>query len=143
MLLITSSLFYSLGVAFVEAGRRRATRIFCSMAWLLGLAFLILKFGIEWRLDLGKGLFPGNDFVINGPLRDGAQLFFIFYFLSTGIHGRHLIVGLILVGWIVARAPEFSPERYTQVVIVGLYWSFVDIVWIILYPLIYLIGRGA
>jgi cytochrome c oxidase subunit III len=142
VLLVTSSFLYSAGVAFIQAERRRAMFLCCSLAWLLGFAFLILKFGIEWRLDLDKGLFPGNNFAITGPLRDGAQLFFVFYFLSTGIHGLHLIVGLILVGWIIVRAPEFSPQRYTQVAIVGLYWSFVDIVWIILYPLIYLIGRG-
>lgn len=141
-LLITSSLLYSLGVACIETERRRAM-VFCLIAaWLLGGAFLILKFAVEWRLDLGKGLFPGVGFAIAGPERNGAQLFFVFYFFSTAIHGLHLVVGLALVGWIIWRAREFTSSRHTAIAVVGLYWSFVDMVWLILYPLIYLIGRG-
>jgi hypothetical protein len=64
--------------------------------------------------------------------------------LGTAVHGLHMVAGLILVGWIIwrARHGEFSPTFYTPVVVVGLYWSFVDTVWIALYPLIYLVGRG-
>jgi cytochrome c oxidase subunit III len=87
-------------------------------------------------------LFPGGDFTITGAQRHGAQLFFVFYFFSTAIHGLHLIVGLTLVGWIISRARDFTSARHTPVVIVGLYWSFVDMVWIVLFPLIYLVGRG-
>jgi cytochrome c oxidase subunit 3 len=88
--------------------------------------------------------FPGPDFAINGPLGGGARIFFVFYFLGTAIHGLHMIGGLVLVGWIILRAwrDEFSFRYYTPVCVVGLYWSFVDMVWIVLYPLIYLVGRG-
>jgi cytochrome c oxidase subunit 3 len=93
---------------------------------------------------LPGGCFPGPDFSIEGPLSGGARIFFVFYFLGTGLHGLHMLVGLVLVGWIIWRASrgEFSPAYYTPVIVVGLYWSFVDIVWIVLYPLIYLVGRG-
>ncbi len=88
---------------------------------------------------MGRGILPTVESV---SLRDGAQLFFIFYFFSTTIHGLHLFVGLILLGWILFYARRFDGARHTPVAIIGLYWSFVDMVWIILYPLIYLIGRG-
>jgi len=104
----------------------------------LGTAFLILKFGVEWRDDLANNLFPGADFSIQGPGRGGAKLFFAFYFIGTALHGLHLVAGIILVGWIVWRAHkrQFSPAYLTPVLLVGLYWSFVDIVWLVLYPLI-------
>jgi cytochrome c oxidase subunit III len=144
LVLVTSSLVYSAGVAFIEAGNTRRLIQCCAVAWLLGLAFMILKFGVEWRADFSKHLFPGPGFAINGTLGGGARIFFVFYFLGTAIHGLHLMVGLILVGWIIlfARREEFSPLYYTPVSVVGIYWSFVDVVWIVLYPLIYLVGRG-
>lgn len=144
VILVTSSFVYSLGVVFIEAGNTRRLIQCCAIAWCLGLAFLILKFGVEWHEDFQKHLFPGADFAINGPLGGGARIFFVFYFIGTALHGLHMLVGLVLVGWIIlrARAREFSALYYTPVVVVGLYWSFVDIVWIMLYPLIYLVGRG-
>jgi cytochrome c oxidase subunit 3 len=89
-------------------------------------------------------LFPGPGFALQGPLSGGAQIFFVFYFHGTALHGLHLVGGLALVGWIILRARrgDFSPAFYTPVIVVGLYWSFVDMVWIVLYPLIYLVGRG-
>ena len=133
-----------MGVAFIEAGNRRRLIQCCALAWLLGFAFLILKFGIEWRDDFTKHLFPGAAFAIQGPLRGGAQSFFVFYFLGTAIHGLHMVVGLVLVAWIIVRAwrEDFSLCYYTPVSVIGLYWSFVDMVWIVLFPLIYLVGRG-
>jgi len=145
VILVTSSLVYSTGLAFMEAGNTHRLIQCCAIAWGLGVAFLILKFGIEWHRDFAEHLFPGQDFAISGSLGGGARLFFVFYFVSTALHGLHMIVGLILVGWIILRARrgEFSFIYFTPVVVVGLYWSFVDIVWILLYPLIYLVGRGS
>jgi len=144
VILVTSSLAYSAGVAYIEAGNTRRLIQCCAVAVLLGGAFLVLKFGIEWRDDFNKHLFPGPNFAINGALGAGARIFFVFYFLGTAIHGLHMIVGVVLVGWIILRArrDEFSSRYYTPVTVVGLYWSFVDMVWILLFPLIYLVGRG-
>ncbi|MGO4840120.1 cytochrome c oxidase subunit 3, partial [Rhizobiaceae sp. 2RAB30] len=71
-------------------------------------------------------------------------LFFVFYFFGTALHGLHMLGGLAILGWLIRRARrgDFSRAFNTPVTVVGLYWSFVDIVWIVLYPLIYLIGRG-
>ncbi|KAF2989879.1 cytochrome c oxidase subunit 3 [Methylocystis sp. MJC1] len=143
ILLITSSFAYSAGVAFFDGGRRRLALLFLCVAWALGLAFMSLKFGVEWPEDLRKGFFPGSDFSIGGALRGGAALFFTFYFIGTGIHGLHLFVGLLLLGWVILTRLRFPEASRTPMVIISLYWSFVDIVWLILYPLIYLVGRGA
>ena len=144
VILLASSFVYSASVVFIENGNSRRLIQCCAAAGALGVAFLFLKFGIEWHDDFARQLFPGPDFSIEGPLSGGARIFFVFYFLGTGLHGLHMVVGLILLGWIIRRAShgDFSPAYYTPVIVVGLYWSFVDIVWIVLYPLIYLVGRG-
>jgi cytochrome c oxidase subunit 3 len=142
VLLVTSSFAYSVGLVFAEKGEWRRLRQCCILAWMLGAGFLALKFGVEWREDFARHLFPGPTFSIDGADRSGAQLFFVFYFVGTAVHGAHMIVGLCLVGWIVARARNFTARRHVAVTVVGLYWSFVDIVWVFLFPLIYLIGRG-
>jgi len=125
VILLTSSLVYSAGLAFVEVGNRRRLIQCCVITWALGLSFLILKFGFEYYKDFTANLFPGPDFAINGALGGGARLFYVFYFVSTALRD------------------EFSPLYYTPVAVVGLYWSFVDVVWIVLYALIYLVGRGS
>lgn len=141
-LLVTSSLFVSLGAACLETDRRRVALWSFCFAWVLGLSFMALKFGVEWRDDFRHGLFPGAGFSAHGDLRGGMELFFTFYFISTGVHGLHLLIGLLLLAWIIRRLARHSPMTLTPVLVVALYWSFVDLVWIILFPLIYLVGRG-
>jgi cytochrome c oxidase subunit 3 len=145
-ILVTSSAAYSAGLVCVRAGRTRAFLLCCALTLALGCAFLMLKFGLEWRDDFAKHLFPaGTHFKITGGLEGGARLFYVFYFIGTGLHGAHMLVGIGLLTWIMVRARRgaFSPLYHTPVQVVGLYWSFVDIVWLTLYPLIYLIGRGS
>jgi len=144
-LLITSSFLYALGVAFMRVGNARALIHCLVLTLMLALAFLVLKFGLEYRDDFARHLFPtATRFALTGAEAAGGRLFFIFYFLGTGLHGIHMLVGMGLLVWIIRRARrgEFSPQYYTAVEVVGLYWSFVDLVWLTLYPLIYLVGRG-
>jgi cytochrome c oxidase subunit III len=143
VILLTSSLTYSAGLVFIAAGNRRRLMQCLAATWLLGLAFLILKFGLEWHKDFEDHLWPGPDFAIAAPLGRGAQLFFGFYFIATAIHGLHMVVGLGLVAWIMllVRRDRLSAGYRTPLEVVGLYWSFVDMVWIVLFPLLYLIGR--
>ena len=144
-ILVTSSFVYSLGLACVRAGNLRRLVHCCWVTLALGLLFLALKFGVEWPDDFTHHLFPAaHSFKITGPDAGGARLFFCFYFFGTALHGVHMIVGLGLLLWLIRRARrgEFSPGYHTPVAAVGLYWSFVDIVWLTLYPLIYLVGRG-
>jgi cytochrome c oxidase subunit 3 len=143
-ILISSSLVYTCGLAFVRAGNAKRLIACCWVTLLLGVAFLGLKFGLEWHDDFASHLSPvSSDFKIGGAEGDGARLFFIFYFISTALHGLHMLIGIGLLTWIIRGAgrQEFSALYHTPVQVVGLYWSFVDIVWLILYPLIYLVGR--
>jgi cytochrome c oxidase subunit III len=107
---------------------------------LLGLAFLAVK-GMEYREDIAGHLVPGAGFKLPEA---AAQLFFGFYWLSTGIHGIHLAIGiglvarLIVIGW---RHPDRLSGN-PQVEVTLLYWGFVDMVWLFLYPALYLAGRS-
>jgi cytochrome c oxidase subunit III len=142
-LLITSSFVYSAGLGFIELNQPRRLVQCCWLTIALGVAFLMLKL-YEWHIDLSEHLFPAGPFKLHGAEADGARLFWSFYFVATGLHGLHMIVGIGLVGWIahMARRQAYSAGWHTPVEVVGLYWSFVDIVWIVLYPMIYLVGRG-
>lgn len=142
VLLITSSAAYTVGLRFIKQGD--AQRLFqcCFIAVALGLTFLACK-SIEWKGDLDKHLNPGIHFGISGPDAGGAQLYWVFYWVGTVLHGLHMAVGIALVLWIMrnTRKGAYTAEWHTPVEVVGVFWSFVDAVWMILYPLIYLAGR--
>jgi cytochrome c oxidase subunit 3 len=144
VLLVTSSAVFSSGLGCIRGGDNRMLGRACLMTGALGTAFLLLK-AYEWKLDFDDNLFPGPHFAITGDDAGGAQLFWSFYFVATGLHGLHMIVGIGLVGWIAwaARRRRFSAGYHAPVEVVGLYWSFVDMVWLCLYPMIYLVHRGA
>jgi cytochrome c oxidase subunit 3 len=142
LVLVTSSLIYSSGLAFIEVGDVRRLMQCCLATVGLGLVFLLLKF-YEWHIDISEHLFPAGPFKLTGAEAGGARLFWSLYFVATALHAAHMIVGVGLVAWVAlkARRGDFSDGWYTPVEVVGLYWSFVDIVWIVLYPVIYLVGR--
>jgi cytochrome c oxidase subunit III len=89
------------------------------------------------------GLIPGLNFTYTGPLAREVMLFFTLYFVMTGLHAIHMILGVGVIAVIAVRAwrRHFSPENYDAVEMTGLYWHFVDIVWVFLFPLLYLIER--
>lgn len=143
-LLVTSSFAYSSGLVFIEMNQPRRLVQCCVLTACLGTIFLILKIW-EWHIDIDEHLFPSMaDFKIVGADEGGARLFWSFYFVATALHALHMLIGIGAVCWVAmqARVGRFSAEWATPVEVVGLYWSFVDIVWIVLYPLIYLVGRG-
>jgi cytochrome c oxidase subunit 3 len=142
VVLIGSSLSMALAVHNAQTGRRRALSLFLLLTMLLGLVFLGIK-GTEYLHKYEDHLVPGIDFVYPEPHRQQVQLFFAFYFGMTGLHAFHMVVGLGLLAMLVwqARRGRFSPDYYAPVELIGLYWHFVDIVWIFLFPLLYLLGR--
>ncbi len=142
LLLLTSSLAMALGVLRARAGRARAVAWACIATAALGAGFLVLK-GVEWALDFHEGLFPGPSFALDGPDAAGARLFFSLYFVGTALHGVHMLIGLGLLCWVARRCwrGALSVRAGTAVEVVGLYWSFVDTVWLVLYPLLYVVAR--
>jgi cytochrome c oxidase subunit 3 len=138
-LLLTSSLC----VALAASDGLRASRMLYAAA-LLGLAFLALK-GIEYRHDFAEHLFPDRGFAPvdagDAAHAHGMQLFFIVYFAMTAVHALHLVVGIALCVT-VALALRRRRASHEHVELAGLYWHFVDVVWIVLYPLLYLVGRA-
>jgi cytochrome c oxidase subunit 3 len=140
--LLTSSLTMALAVHAAQAGRRKALVVFLLVTLLLGAVFMGIK-GLEYYNEYEEGLIPAFNFTYNGADAQKVQLFFVLYFLMTGLHAIHLTIGIVvvLVVALLAWRGRFSPEYATPVEITGLYWHFVDIVWVFLFPLLYLIAR--
>ncbi len=138
--LIASSLTMALAVRGAQTGRRKATAGLLMSTVALGLVFLGIK-AVEYSHKFHEHLVPGRSFSFDGPRE--SQLFFSFYFAMTGMHALHMIIGVVLVTLIARLAwrGRYSPEYYSPVEVTGLYWHFVDIVWIFLFPMLYLIGR--
>ncbi len=138
-LLLTSSLTMAVAAEGAGAGLRRLTLTGLAVTAVLGLAFLVVK-GFEYREDIHKHLIPGAGFRLDEPQ---AQIFFAFYWLLTGVHALHLSIGIGILATLLVQAwrgsrPLASPAFEGA----GLYWHFVDVVWIFLYPLLYLVGRS-
>jgi len=142
--LIASSLTMALAVHAAQLGNRRGIIVFLLLTIVLGSVFLGIK-AIEYYDKFQHHLIPGAAFDWEGPakLARPAQIFYSLYFAMTGMHALHMVIGVCLMSvmvWMAYRG-RFSSEYYSPVEISGLYWHFVDIVWIFLFPLLYLIGR--
>jgi cytochrome c oxidase subunit III len=140
--LIASSLTMALAVWSAEHGRRGPLMAWLTATLVLGSIFVGIK-GIEYHQKWVDHLVPGPAFVWHGEDGGHVQMFFSLYFAMTGFHALHMIIGFGLLAWLLrdARRGRFGPAYYSPVEVVGLYWHFVDIVWIFLFPLLYLIGR--
>jgi cytochrome c oxidase subunit 3 len=139
--LLTSSLTMALAVEAAARGRRRSLVLLLAFTMLLGGAFLAIH-GLEYRSHYAEHLFPGGGFAFPGPDADRAELFFYLYFVMTGFHMLHVLLGVLELGviaWLAARG-RFAAGHYAPVEVSGLYWHFVDIVWIFLFPLFYLVS---
>lgn len=147
-ILLTSSFAMALAGAASSAGRPRRSAWLLLAAAALGAAFLAIK-GWEWHTEWTEHLFPGAGFhprdVQDAWSLHGMALFFLLYFALTGLHALHLSVGLaatIMLAACLRRGPKEDGRAGEAVELVGLYWHFVDLVWIFLYPLLYLVGRA-
>jgi cytochrome c oxidase subunit III len=141
--LLCSSFTMVLAVRAAQLGQRRAIIIFLILTLILGIAFLGLK-GYEWSEKFEEHHVPGPSFHLDGVDMQGpAQLFFSLYFAMTGLHALHMVIGVGILTWLLIQTVKgkFSAAYMTPVDIAGLYWHFVDIIWIFLFPLLYLIDR--
>jgi cytochrome c oxidase subunit III len=138
--LLTSSLTMALAVRAAQLRQKRPAVLLLVATMILGAAFLGIK-AYEYYDDYEHGLIPGGGFTFAGTLKPEAEMFFLIYFLMTGLHAVHLIIGITIVGiiaWMCARRGPIG-RRENQVEVVGLYWHFVDLVWVFLYPMLYLV----
>jgi cytochrome c oxidase subunit III len=153
VVLLTSSLTMALAVHAAAAGNRAALVRNLGLTILLGAAFLGVKV-YEYTSDYHEGLVPGattfhpvehvraawEHHKLN-PNPRAVELYFVFYFVLTGLHALHMIIGMGVLGvqFVLARRGWFGPDYPTPIEVTGLYWHFVDIVWIFLFPLLYLL----
>jgi cytochrome c oxidase subunit 3 len=139
-ILLTSSFTMALAVHAAQEGRPRSTVRSLVLTIGLAIAFLVVK-GFEYHEDYVEHLIPGPSFSVPGQPK--AELFFYFYWAMTGLHALHVLIGIgaLSVIAMLASRRRFSAEYHNPVEITGLYWHFVDLVWIFLYPLLYLIDR--
>ena len=142
LVLITSSLTMALAVHAAATNDRRKLMMFLVLTMVLGTIFLGIK-GVEYAQKFEEHHVPGLGFHFEGPAPERANLFFSLYFAMTGLHAAHMIIGLGLmtVMLVMAKMRKFTASWYTPVEMSGLYWHFVDIIWIFLFPLLYLVDR--
>lgn len=141
--LICSSLTMAMAVRAAQLSKRKELMNFLVLTVIFGTAFLVIK-GFEYHSKWVEHLIPGPGFQYEPAYyARHAQILFFLYFCMTGMHAVHMIVGLGLLTylWIQARRGVFSANYFSPVEMIGLYWHFVDIVWIFLFPLLYLIGH--
>ncbi len=158
VILLCSSLTMAWAVRASQLGQRKLLIAMLSLTLLGGFGFMGIKY-VEYKAKWEHGLLPGTHFA---PHEEGAaapavagakpaehgkrpantQIFFGIYFLMTGLHGIHVLAGMVAITWILVRSIKghFGPAYFTPVDFVGLYWHLVDLIWIFLFPLLYLIG---
>lgn len=150
--LISSSLTMALAVRAAQQGKRKLLIVFLFCTIALGLTFLGVKLVFEWHHDFVEGLVPGINFAPSRELLAhwgrlnvsprNVELFMFLYFAMTGVHALHMVVGVGILSVLVVMAwqGKFGSDRFNAVEMSGLYWHFVDIIWIFLFPLLYLLG---
>jgi heme/copper-type cytochrome/quinol oxidase subunit 3 len=137
-LLLTSSFTMTIALRAATAEMRRLTLYCLAITAALGIAFIVCK-GLEYHEDLKEHLFPGADFPLSPP---ATQIFWGFYWIMTGIHAVHLSagIGIVIVVFALFKR-DIIPVQGSTMEGVAIYWHFVDSVWIVLFPLLYLAGR--
>jgi len=138
--LLTSSLAMALAVRASQLRQRKMTVAFLVATIVLGFAFLGIK-GTEYYLEYRDHLVPALNFRWSGPDAGPAQMFFVLYFFMTGLHAIHMIIGITLIAIFATLCWRrwLSGGGSEHIEVMGLYWHFVDIIWVFLYPLLYLI----
>ncbi len=142
VVLIGSSLTMALAVRSAQVGSKKGTVNWLIVTMVLGLVFLVIKF-FEYKHKYDLNHIPGANFVFEGPHAPRCRSSSRSISRLTGLHALHMVIGFVLlavIAWM-AHKDRFSPEWYTPVEMSGLYWHFVDIVWIFLFPLLYLVDR--
>jgi cytochrome c oxidase subunit III len=138
VILLTSSYTIALSVSAIRKGKKFLSSRLQAVTILMGLAFLTIKY-FEWNAKIALGLYPDSPVLLK--LGKGEILFFGLYYVMTGLHGLHVLVGCVVIAFMLCFtvAETINRDQYARLENTGLYWHFVDIVWIYLYPLFYLV----
>ncbi len=141
IVLITSSLTMALAIRSMQLNRKKQTIWFLITTLSLAAVFLVIKY-FEYEHKFHLGQLPGKFYTFTGVAGNNPHIFFTIYFAMTGLHAIHIIGGMSVIGWILRRTirNDFSDQYYTPIELTGLYWHLVDLIWIYLFPLLYLVG---
>jgi cytochrome c oxidase subunit 3 len=140
LVLLISSFFVAWADLSLRSQQTRRALVGIVSAWILGAAFLGLK-GLEYAEHWSMGIRPGHSYASMELVQVGASLFFTLYYLMTGLHALHMIAGMTVLTWLgitISAHPE-DPAHKTELQLAALYWHFVDIIWVFLWPVLYLI----
>jgi cytochrome c oxidase subunit 3 len=138
IVLLVSSWFIALAITFIQRNNKKLAIRFTLLTILLALVFLINKF-FEWRTKFHHGIYPDSPHL--HELSHGENIFYGLYFLMTGLHGFHVIIGMVVMGFMVyfLKKDNINSEDFVKLENAGLYWHLVDLIWIFLFPLFYLV----
>lgn len=138
IILLTSSLTMALSISAIKRGSRKLSIFYQIVTILFGMQFMVNKF-LEWSAEFRKGIFPGSPILDNKP--PGQILYFGLYYSMVGLHGLHVIVGMTVIAFMLRLTIKgvINKDDYVKLEAAGLYWHLVDIIWIFLFPLFYLI----
>jgi len=141
IVLIISSWTMAKSINLIQTNQSAKANTTLIITLLCGLTFMVVKF-FEYKAKFEHGLLPGNFFHAEEFEHANLAMYFGFYFCMTGLHGTHVLVGMGLITWVLIRnlRGEFDTEYYTPVEGVGIFWHIVDLIWIFLFPLLYLVG---
>ncbi len=143
VVLLSSSLTMALAIAYIQRDNVKMSKIMLAITFLCACTFLVIKY-FEYKVKIEHGLLPGHFFHPHDPEHfksTNVALFFSFYFVMTGTHGIHVLLGMFAIAWIYIRMGrgDFNSRKFMAVEFVGLYWHIVDLIWIFLFPLLYLV----
>jgi len=139
VILLISSMTVAMSISAVQLGEKRKSLNLLTITIVLAIIFLVNKY-FEWSGKFGHGIYPGSEKLLQ--LGQGEVLFFGLYFAMTGLHALHIIIGVIILMVMLARVMDgrINTGYYVQLENGGLYWHLVDLIWIFLFPLFYLIA---
>lgn len=141
VVLIVSSWTMALSIHFIQVGKNSKATMCLITTLICAAIFMVVKY-FEYTHKIHLGLVPGKFFSFENPIHSNLPLYFGFYYCMTGLHGFHVLIGMCLIGWVLFRhlRGDFDPHYFTAVEGVGIFWHIVDLIWIFLFPLLYLVG---
>lgn len=142
VVLLVSSLTMALSIYYAQHNNKAKCLLNLYVTLACGGIFMGVKY-LEYTHKIHLGLLPGSLFHYTGEgMIENLPLYFSFYFCMTGLHGSHVLAGMLCIGWLIVRAHrgDFNSHYFTPIECVGLFWHLVDLIWIYLFPLLYLVG---